>query len=106
MAPVDQFQYLGLMVACLAITLPLEFVFHARVYRHPRRLLMALLPVLIIFGVWDLFAIGRGHWDFDPRYVTGLFIPGGIPIEELLFFATIPICAILTFAASRRTLGR
>lgn len=106
MAPVDQFQYLGLMVACLALTLPLEFIYDARVYRRPRRLLTALVPVLIIFGVWDLYAIGRGHWDFNPRYVTGIIVPGGIPIEELLFFVTIPICAILTFAAARRTLGR
>ncbi|MFZ4515909.1 MAG: lycopene cyclase domain-containing protein [Acidimicrobiia bacterium] len=102
----DQFQYLGLMVACLLCTLPLEFVYNARVYRRPRRLLGALIPVVAIFGVWDLYAIGRGHWDFASQYVTGVVTPGGIPIEELVFFVSIPICAILTFEAARRTLGR
>jgi hypothetical protein len=30
----DQYQYLLLMAACLVITLPLEFVLGARVYRR------------------------------------------------------------------------
>ena len=102
----DQFQYLALMIGCVLMTLPLEFVFHARVYRRPRRLLGALVPVLVVFGLWDAVAIARGHWDFAARYVTGWTIPSGIPIEELAFFVAIPLCAILTFEASRRTLGR
>ena len=34
----DRYQYLLLMAGCLLITLPLEFVLRARVYRRPRRL--------------------------------------------------------------------
>ena len=101
----DQFQYLALMGACLLLTLPLEFVYNARVYRRPKRLLVALVPVLLVFGLWDLYAIARGHWDFAARYVTGINI-ATIPIEELAFFVVIPICAILTFEAARSRLGR
>ncbi len=102
----DRFQYLGLMAACLALTLPLEFVFRARVYRRPLRLLRAVTGPALVFVVWDLIAIARGHWTFTARYVTGWEIPGGVPVEELAFFVAIPICALLTFEASRRTLGR
>ncbi len=102
----DRYQYLGLMAACLVLTLPLEFVFRARVYRRPVRLLRALAGPAALFVVWDLVAIARGHWTFNPRYVTGWDIPGGVPVEELAFFVAIPICALLTFEASRRTLGR
>ncbi|MDE0803032.1 MAG: lycopene cyclase domain-containing protein [Acidimicrobiales bacterium] len=102
----DRFQYLLIMGACLAITLPLEFVFRARVYRRPRRLLRALALPVGIFVVWDLAAIARGHWTFTERYVTGWNLPGDLPVEELTFFLVIPICALLTFEASRRTLGR
>ena len=42
----DRFQYLLLMAACVAITLPLEFVLRARVYRRPVRLALALLPTV------------------------------------------------------------
>ena len=102
----DRFQYLALMGACLVVTLPLEFVFRARVYRRPRRLVRAMALPVAVFVVWDLIAIARGHWSFGERYVTGWDLPGGLPVEELAFFVVIPICALLTFEASRRTLGR
>ena len=102
----DRFQYLLLMGACLAVTLPLEFVLGARVWRQPRRLLRALWIPVAIFVVWDLFAIARDHWDYNPAYVTGWELPGGLPFEELVFFVTIPICSLLTYEAVGRVLRR
>ena len=102
----DRFQYLLLMGACVAVTLPLEIVFRARVYRRPRRLVRAMALPVAIFVVWDLIAIARGHWTFTERYVTGWELPGSLPVEEFVFFLVIPVCALLTFEASRRTLGR
>ncbi|QWC86981.1 lycopene cyclase domain-containing protein [Nocardioidaceae bacterium] len=86
------------MAACLLITLPLEFFPGVRVWRAPRRLAAALLPVIAVFVVWDLIGIAREHWDFNPRYVTGLQL-GPLPIEELVFFVAIPICTVLTWEA-------
>lgn len=102
----DRFQYLLLLAACVAITLPLEFAFRARVYRRPRRLLRTLWLPVLLFTVWDLVAIAREHWDFEDRYVTGWALPGGLPVEELAFFVVIPLCGLLSFEASRRTLGK
>lgn len=106
MAALDRYQYLLLMTACLVITLPLEFVFGARVWRRPRRLLVALVPAVLVFAIWDIVAIARGHWRFDPTYVTGLQLPGDLPVEELVFFIVIPICGLLTLEAVRRILER
>ncbi len=102
----DRYQYLLLMGACFALTLPLEFVFRARVYRRPLRLLRALGPPVVTFCLWDMVAIARHHWSFDARYVTGWQVPVHLPIEEIVFFVVIPTCALLTFEASRRVLGR
>ncbi|MDZ7676889.1 MAG: lycopene cyclase domain-containing protein [Acidimicrobiales bacterium] len=106
MSEMDRFQYLLLMGACLAVTLPLEFVFRARVYRRPVRLLRALAPAVVVFVVWDVIAIALGHWRFAEEYVTGWLLPGDLPVEELVFFLVIPVCALLTFEASRYTLKR
>lgn len=100
----DRYQYLLLMGLCVVITLPLEFAFGARVWRQFRRLLAALLPTLVIFSLWDMAAIARGHWSYNPRFVTGWKIPPNLPIEELAFFIVIPICALLTYEAVRRVL--
>jgi lycopene beta-cyclase len=95
----DRYQYLLLMAACVAITLPLELILGARVYRRPRRLATVLLIVVAIFLVWDAIAIARDHWQYSDRFTTGWLLPFGIPIEELAFFIVIPLCTLLTYEA-------
>jgi lycopene beta-cyclase len=94
--------YLGVLVACLLGTAPLEIVLRARVYRRWRRTVLALVPAVVVFTVWDVAAIRAGWWHFDRRYVSGVFLPGRLPLEELLFFVVVPVCAILTYEAVRR----
>jgi lycopene beta-cyclase len=101
-----RFEYLAVLGACVLVTLPLEFAFRARVWRRPRRLLRAIAPVVLLFGAWDTVAIGLGHWWLDPRFTTGIVIPPGLPLEELVFFCVIPVCALLTFEAVRNLLAR
>ena len=93
--------YLLLLAACFLGTLPLELRWRARVYRRPLRWLGAVAPVVLVFGAWDLYGIARDHWRFDPRQTLGVVLPGGLPLEELLFFVVIPTCALLTYEAVR-----
>ncbi len=96
----DPWQYLVLMGLCVLITLPLEVVLRARVYRRPRRLLLALAPVVVLFAIWDIVGIVRDHWWYSDRYTTGAIVPGTpMPVEELTFFIVIPICGLLTYEA-------
>lgn len=95
----DELQYLLLMAGCLAITLPLEFFFGARAYRRPRALLIAVLITVLLFSMWDVIAIAAQLWTYSPRFTTGIILPLGLPLEELVFFVVIPICGILTFEA-------
>jgi lycopene cyclase domain-containing protein len=97
--------YLAVLAFCLLGTLPLEVWLGVRVYRRPRRLLLTLLPVVAVFLAWDLYAVAAGHWGFDPEQTVGLTLPGGVPVEELLFFLVIPTCAVLAFEAVRRVKG-
>lgn len=92
-------EYLLLMAACVLVTLPLEFVLGARVYRRPRRLLLALLPVVVVFSLWDAVAIARGHWDYNAARTTGWLLPGAVPVEEIVFFVVVPVCGLLTWEA-------
>ena len=38
--------------------------------------------------------------------MTGIVLPGGLPLDEVLFFVVVPVCAILGFEAVRTVLGR
>lgn len=93
--------YLAILAGCLLGTLPLELVLHTRVYARWRRLLGAVLPVVLAFGAWDIAAIHAGWWRYDGRYLVHLTLPGRLPLEELLFFVVIPTCAVLTLEAVR-----
>jgi lycopene cyclase domain-containing protein len=103
---VDRFQYLLVMAACVVLTLPLELLLGARVWRRPRRLLAAVLPAVVIFSLWDVAAIAHHHWHYNRRYVTGWDLPGHLPVEEVVFFAVVPICALLTFEVVSRFSAR
>src|SRR5436190_15900338 len=102
----DRLQYVLLMGACVLITLPLEIWLGARVWRSPARLARSLLPAFALFVVWDLWATRTGTWAFAPAYTLGLTLPGGMAIEELLFFTVIPVCGLLTLEAVRHILAR
>jgi lycopene cyclase domain-containing protein len=96
--------YLFVLAGCLAAALWLEPVLKVNVLRRWRRLLLTLLPVVVVFVIWDLFAIAAGHWTFDPAQTTGVDLPGGLPLDEVLFFVVVPVCAILGFEAVRAVL--
>ncbi|MGW4528035.1 lycopene cyclase domain-containing protein [Amycolatopsis sp. NPDC004378] len=96
-------EYLIVLGACVLVTLPLEFA-GTRVYRQPRRLARAVLPVAAVFLVWDAIAIACGVWDYAPEFVTGIRAPFDIPLEEILFFAVIPVCGVLTYEITQLTL--
>lgn len=99
-----QAQYLLLMAGCLLITLPLEIVLGARVYRRPKRLLVAMLPMLVVFVAWDVLGIVRNHWWYNEQFISGIHL-GPMPLEELVFFLVIPICGLLTYQGVGRVLA-
>ena len=98
--------YLAVLVGCLVGALWLEPVLRLGVLRRWRRLALAVVPVAAVFLAWDLAAVRAGHWTFDRRLILGVLLPGRLPLEEVLFFVVVPVCAVIGFEAVRRVLGR
>lgn len=102
----NHLQYLAVLVGCLALTLPLELLGSARVYHRPRRAVQALLGPLVIFSLLDDAGAASHLWSYNSSYVLGWRLPGGLPIEEVMFFAVVPLCALLTFDCLDHFWGR
>jgi lycopene cyclase domain-containing protein len=98
--------YLFVLAGCVGAAIWLEPILHVGVFRRWRRLLLTVLPVAAVFVVWDLGAIAAGHWHFDPAQTTGIVFPGGLPLDEVLFFLVVPVCAVLGFEAVRVVLRK
>lgn len=92
-------EYLVVMGLCLLITLPLELLLGARVWRRPRRLLVAMAPLVLAYSIWDIAMIAAGSWSYSEEKLTGILLPFEMPLEELVFFVVVPICGLLTLEA-------
>ena len=93
--------YVAVLAFVVVGTAWLEVALRTRVARRWRRLLLAVVPVVVVFSAWDLYAIAAGHWTFDPERTTGVLLPGGLPLDEVLFFVVVPVAAVLTLEAVR-----
>jgi lycopene cyclase domain-containing protein len=100
-----QWSYLAVMAFILLGAGWLEFGLRTRVLRRWRRLLLSVLPVALVFVLWDIYAIRSGHWWFDEALITGVTLPGDLPIDEVVFFLLVPVAAILTLEAVRASTG-
>ena len=94
-----KFGYLAMIAFTIVGSFWLEIFLKVGVLRRIKRALLSIATIAAIFIVWDLYAISRGHWHFDSEQIIGLKTPGGIPLEELLFFTVVPLAAIMTIEA-------
>lgn len=101
-----RFSYVAILAFVLLGCLWLEVALRTRVLRRWRRLALTVVPVVVVFFAWDVYAVSAGHWSFDAGRLLGVSLPGGVPLDEVLFFAVIPLAAILTLEAVRSVKGR
>ena len=97
----ERFGYVAVLGFVLVGCLWLEVALRTRVLRRWRRLLLAVVPAMLVFVVWDVYAIAQGHWTFDPARILGIHLPGDLPLDEVLFFLVIPLASVLTIEAVR-----
>ena len=97
--------YVGVLVFVLVGSLWLEVFLRTHVLARWPRLLLVMAIVVWPFLLWDAYAIAQGHWWFDTSRILGIYLPGSIPLDELLFFLVIPLASILTLEAVRSVKG-
>lgn len=81
-----------------SVVFPLAWSFEKRVsyYKNWPSLFPAILLTAIFFLIWDEIFTRKGVWGFNDLYTTGIKI-GELPIEEILFFVTIPFSCVFIY---------
>ena len=94
--------YVGMLAFTVVGSFWLEIAFKVRVLKRLARAMRAIVPIALLFLIWDALAIKHGDWFFDPKQILGIFGPFRIPLEEYFFFLVVPLAAIMTIEAVRR----
>ncbi len=91
-------KFLYLLVDLFTIIVPLVFSFHPKInfYKTWKQFFPSAILVAAIFIIWDSFFTRLDVWNFNPRYVTGVYF-FSLPVEEILFFICIPYSCVFTY---------
>ncbi|MFY7879604.1 MAG: lycopene cyclase domain-containing protein [Lacibacter sp.] len=96
----SQYTYFLIHLCSLAGPLLLSFDRKVAFYKKWKFVFPAMLIPAMIFLVWDEYFTRIGVWSFNESYITGMKI-GHLPIEEVLFFVTVPYCCLFVYECLR-----
>ncbi|MCU4175889.1 lycopene cyclase domain-containing protein [Carboxylicivirga sp. N1Y90] len=94
----QHYTYLIIDLACISVPLIASFYRPRPFFKEWRYYFPANLIVSLLFIIWDIIFTDAGIWGFNPDYLTGIYI-FNLPLEEVLFFISIPYACVFTWFA-------
>jgi len=90
--------YLYLLINFLTVLFPIILSFDKRVqfYKNWKFIFPGLFLSGLVFLFWDYLFTVYHVWSFNPKYVIGVYFLN-LPIEEILFFITVPFSCIFIY---------
>jgi lycopene cyclase domain-containing protein len=88
--------YLFINIGIILFPLLLSFEKRIKYYSNFKSLGASILIIGALYVGWDVFATSQGHWSFNPIHVLELKL-FGLPLEEVLFFITVPYSCIFAY---------
>ena len=92
-----RYSYVLIFVAICAISV--NYGYRLRFSKKLKLFLFTDLLILVIYLIWDFWAVSKGSWYFDSNQILGIKLFGKLPIEEVLFFIIVPLMTVLTYLA-------
>lgn len=92
-------KYAYLLINFLTVIFPVLLSFDSRVrfYKSWKYIWPGMAITGVIFLFWDVLFTIKGVWSFNPDFITGITF-FKLPLEEILFFLTVPFSCIFIYA--------
>lgn len=96
-----------ILINILTIFFPLALSFDNRVrfYKSWKYIFPALFITGLLFLIWDYLFTVLDVWSFNPDYILGAYFLQ-LPIEEILFFITVPFACIFIYECLNYYVGK
>jgi len=88
--------YLLINIGIIAVPLLFSFEKNIQFYKKFPYILISMFVVGLFYVLWDIHAAANFHWSFNPEF-TGNIKIAGLPLEEILFFVTVPYSMIFLY---------
>ena len=92
-----QLHYLFVLMFIAFCAVAVTIAFRIRIKRFWRNFLLADGSILVIYLIWDYWAIKKENWSFDSEQILGFYLFGIVPIEEVLFFIIVPLMTVIVY---------
>lgn len=92
----EKYVYIGVILFALSYPLAQSFEHRIKYATKWYALFPAILITALVFLVWDYWFTQIGVWEFNHRYVLGLFY-FDLPLEEWLFFIVVPFASVFIY---------
>ncbi len=99
----DTYLYLLLNIGAILVPFLRSFESQVAFYKNFKALFLSIFLVGFFFICWDAFFTSNSIWGFNERYLTGIKI-FNLPIEECLFFITVPYSCIFVYEVFKKFL--
>jgi lycopene cyclase domain-containing protein len=97
-------EYSFYMFAVIFGTIVLNLLFKLKPIKKIKTVFLSILPVAVLFVLWDILAAYRGHWSFNMEHMLGLVIINQ-PLEEVVFFFAVPFYYITIWELAKKFCG-
>lgn len=92
-------KYTYLLINLCTVFFPVVLSFDKRVQFHKswKFIWPGMAITGLVFLFWDVLFTLKGVWSFNPNYIISVTF-FGLPLEEMLFFLTVPFACIFIYA--------
>jgi lycopene cyclase domain-containing protein len=99
--------YTYLLINIFTILFPLALSFDKKVnfFSNIRHVIFGTGLGGLIFIPWDMAFTAMNIWSFNPNYNLGIYL-GNMPLEEYLFFLTVPYACLFIYECLRGYIKR
>jgi lycopene cyclase domain-containing protein len=102
---VENLHYAYVLIFIGLCAIGVNFGFKLQFSKKIKLFLLTDSLILVIYLIWDFWAVSKGSWFFDPNQILGVMLLGKLPIEEVLFFIIVPMMSVITYLALIKLTG-